>query len=151
MIRTTKPQKRRAAALVEFAFVAIISMLFLFGIFEYARFVFFLQVANNAAREGARFAVVHTGDGTTTTDIINQVNDRMANRQSELTGYTVTVTNVSPATGVAVGGTTWQDSAFSQAIMVRIQGQYRPILPSFLGLPSTINVDVKSMMTSETN
>ena len=151
MIRSTHPRKRGAAALVEFAFIAIVMVLFMFGIFEYARFVFFLQVVNNAAREGARFAVVHTGDGKTTQDVIDVVNDRMAGRSKELSGYTVTVNNVNPATGAIIANSTWTDSGFGNAINVRITGTYTPILPSFLRTAASINVDVSAMMSSETN
>lgn len=150
MIRKTTFRRRRGMAVVEFAIVASVTLLFLFGIFEYARFVFFMQVVSNAAREGARYAVVHTGDGTTATDIIAQVNDKMAGRQNELTGYTVTVNNVDPATGT-IKSTSWDNSALGEAIAVRVQGDYKPILPSFLGLPATITIDMTSMMASETN
>jgi Flp pilus assembly protein TadG len=63
MILRTKAGRatRRGVTVVEMAFVLGIALLLLFGIIEYARFVFFLHVAQNAAREGARFAVVRSG------------------------------------------------------------------------------------------
>src|SRR5829696_8647198 len=100
--------RRRGATVVEAAFVLPIMLLLLFGIFEYCRFVFLLQVCENAAREGARFAVARTGDGeTTTSDVQAYVTDRMSGRQNDLAGYTVTVQNVDPATGNAVSGSNW--------------------------------------------
>ena len=145
--------RRHGAALVEFAFVAAVTMLFFFAILEYARFVFLLQVAQNAAREGARMASAHTGDGTTTQDIINEVTARMAGRDKELAGYSVQVLNVDPATGTAIPNSAWNQAAFANgnAIMVRITGTYSPILPGLLLTRSSIPVQVTSTMGSEGN
>ncbi|MGK2850726.1 MAG: TadE/TadG family type IV pilus assembly protein [Candidatus Limnocylindrales bacterium] len=46
-------------ALVEFALVAPIFFLLLFGIIEAGRFILYYQTLNNATREGARYAIVH--------------------------------------------------------------------------------------------
>ena len=148
----TRPTtRRRAATLVEFAFVAIIALLFMFGIFEYARFVFLLQVTENAAREGARFAVVRTGDGTTKQDIIDEVTRRMAGRNKDLDGYNVEVFNVDPSNGTQVTGTQWTDASFGNSILLRITGDYHPVLPTFLRMPDPIPVRVTAMMNSEAN
>lgn len=53
---------RRGATLVEAAFVLPIFLLFVFGVFEYGRYLLVLQVSTNAAREGARWAAVHGSD-----------------------------------------------------------------------------------------
>lgn len=62
------PERRRAPrrsslatgqALVEFVLVAPIFFLLLFSIIEGGRFILYYQTLNNAAREGARYAVVH--------------------------------------------------------------------------------------------
>jgi len=157
--RTQRPAPRRATTMVEFAFIAIVMFLVLFGIFEYARFIFLLQVTDAAAREGARFAAAHTGDGTTSTDVINQVNYYMSGRDSELTGYTVTVTCVNPATGAQVplsgGGpgqyTAWNNAAFGQAIAVTITGNYSPILPGLLLTADPVPITRTVVMSSEAN
>lgn len=52
----------RGQALVEFAFVAPIFFLLLFGIIDFGRYVYYVQILNNAAREGARYAIVHGSD-----------------------------------------------------------------------------------------
>ncbi len=149
--RIARPARRSGAALVEFAFVASILVLLLFGIIEYARFVFLLQVAENAAREGARYAVVHTGDGTTQQQVIDKVNERMASRNKELTGYQVEVINVDPDTGAQVPNTAWNQSAFGSAIAVRITGNYKPILPGLIGTASSLPVRIQATMSSEAN
>jgi len=52
-------RRSRGQALVEFAFVAPIFFLLLFGIIDFGRYVYYVQILNNAAREGARYAIVH--------------------------------------------------------------------------------------------
>lgn len=49
----------RGQALVEFSLVAPIFFLVLFGIIDIGRYVYYVQILNNAAREGARYAIVH--------------------------------------------------------------------------------------------
>ena len=44
--------------MVEFALVAPIFFLLLFGIIEAGRFIFYYEMLNNATREGARYAIV---------------------------------------------------------------------------------------------
>lgn len=51
--------RSRGQALVEFAFVAPIFFLMLYAIIEFGRYVYMVQILNNAAREGARYAIVH--------------------------------------------------------------------------------------------
>ena len=151
--------RRSATTMVEFAFIAIILFTVLFGIFEYARFVFLLQVTDAAAREGARFASAHTGDGTTTQQVIDQVNYYMSGRNSELAGYTVTVTCVDPTTGnqIAIPNTTptqyvaWNNAAFGQVIAVKITGTYSPILPGLLLTSGSIPITRTVVMNSEAN
>ena len=55
------------ATTVEFAFVAVLLFLMLFGILEYGRFLFVYHLTTNAARDAARFAVVQTSGGVTLT------------------------------------------------------------------------------------
>ena len=50
---------RRGQALVEFALVVPVLFLLFLGIVETGRLVFYLHTLNNAAREGARYAIVH--------------------------------------------------------------------------------------------
>lgn len=144
-------RRRRGAAIVEAAFVLPIALLLLFGVFEYCRFIFFIQVAENAAREGARYAVARTGDGTTSTDITNLVLAKLAGRENELTSRAITVNYVDATTGTPITGSTWNDAPFSASIMVRITGNYSPMLSSFLKTSVTVPVQVTSIMGSEAN
>src|SRR6266850_1913352 len=54
--------RRRGQALVEFALVFPILMLFLFGIIVWGLGVFYQQQLQNAAREGARYAAIHSSE-----------------------------------------------------------------------------------------
>jgi len=49
----------RAQALVEFALVAPLCFLLIFAVIDFGRYVYYVQILNNAAREGARYAIVH--------------------------------------------------------------------------------------------
>ncbi|HSG85138.1 MAG TPA: TadE family protein [Candidatus Limnocylindrales bacterium] len=49
----------RGQALAEFALVAPIFFLLLFGVIEAGRFMFYYEVLNHATREGARYAIVN--------------------------------------------------------------------------------------------
>jgi Flp pilus assembly protein TadG len=55
--------RSRGQALVEFALVAPIFFLILFSIIDFGRYVYYVQILNNAAREGARYAIVHGSNG----------------------------------------------------------------------------------------
>jgi Flp pilus assembly protein TadG len=57
-------RKRRGAAVVEFAVVAPVFILLIFGMIEVGRAIMVEQILTNAAREGARIAVL---DSTTPT------------------------------------------------------------------------------------
>ena len=56
---TKRGRTSAGQALVEFALVAPIFFLLLFGIIEAGRFILFYEALNNATREGARYAIVH--------------------------------------------------------------------------------------------
>ncbi|HET9457880.1 MAG TPA: TadE/TadG family type IV pilus assembly protein [Candidatus Limnocylindrales bacterium] len=55
--------RSRGQALAEFVIVAPIFFLLLFAIIDFGRYVYYVQILNNAAREGARYAIVHGADG----------------------------------------------------------------------------------------
>ena len=52
--------RRRGVAMVEFALVMPVFLMFLFGIFEYARYLMMHQLLHNAARDAARWGVVRS-------------------------------------------------------------------------------------------
>lgn len=58
-------KRARGQALVEFAMVAPLFFMLLFGIVEVGRFIFYYEVLNNATREGARYAIVNGANSLT--------------------------------------------------------------------------------------
>lgn len=63
-------KNRRGAAAVEFAVVAPLFFLLVFGMIEFGRMVMIQQILTNASREGARVAVL---DGATTAEVTSAV------------------------------------------------------------------------------
>jgi Flp pilus assembly protein TadG len=84
---------RRGAAAVEFAIVAPVFFLLVFGMIEFGRMVMVQQVITNASREGARIAVL---DGTTGAEVLAAVDDYLS--PANLTGADVTVDPTEPST-----------------------------------------------------
>ena len=64
-VKTRKPRRsdRRGASVVEFAVVAPVFIVLVFGMIEFGRMIMVQQLLTNAAREGARTAVI--GDSNT--------------------------------------------------------------------------------------
>ena len=156
--------------------ISVVLFMFLFGILEYGRYLFMLHLTTNAARDAARFAVVHTGGGTmagepatvsladiqavATTGMFNgqAYGTGMCGMQGNITGYTVeayaipdssyylTTPDLSPT-----GKPAWDTAQFQQRIAVRISGNYQPILPGFLGMSTSSPFSVIVVCGSEAN
>lgn len=172
----SRRQGRRGATIVEFVFVAVLLFMMLFGILEYARFLFLYHLTNNAARDAARFASVHTGGGTMPGEPANITADDvklvwrtgvfnnthygvgMVGMENQITGWAVDVFAVPDADLYAptpnldpVGKPVWNTATFHQQIAVRVNGTYRPVLPNLIGLSSDIPFTVVVLVSSEAN
>ncbi len=129
-------------------------LMFLFGIFEYGRYVMTLQLLTNAAREGARYAQIHTQPvtvagatlGNATSDVTTVVNKALAGHT--LTGQSVAIF-ASTSTGTNAG--TWTNAQAGQSVCVEITGNYSVISSKFLNMPLTIPVTARAVMRSESN
>src|SRR3954469_22924930 len=72
---------RRGSVTVEMGLVLPLVLLFILGIFEYGRYLMTVQLFNNAAREGTRYAIAHlqpvvlggTTYGNATSDVTSHV------------------------------------------------------------------------------
>lgn len=84
-------KKRRGAAAVEFAVVAPIFLLLVFGMIEYGRMVMVQQILVNASREGARKAVL---DGSVNADVLSVVDQYLDS--GSIDGATITVVPTNP-------------------------------------------------------
>jgi len=128
-------RKQRGAAEVEFAVVAPVFVLLLFGMIEYGRMVMVQQMLTNATREGARRAVL---DGTTTNDVRTTVKDYLSSGGITVSDSDITV---SPDPTTASSG---------DAITVSLQIPFSSVswLPSPMFLGST-NMNAASVMRRE--
>ncbi len=86
-------KRRRGAAAVEFAFVAPIFFLLIFGMIEFGRMVMVQQVLTNASREGARLAVL---DGTSASEVNAAVDSYLQN--ARVHGADITIDPAEPNT-----------------------------------------------------
>ena len=113
--------RRRGVAAVEFALVAPVFFVLVFGMIEFGRMVMVQQILTNASREGARRAVL---DATTTDDVNTVVNDYLTS--ASIGGATVSVTPSPPSS-----------AAFGDAVTVTISVPFSSVswMPSpwFLG------------------
>jgi Flp pilus assembly protein TadG len=94
-LRRVLRRARRGASAVEFAIVAPIFVLFVFGMIEYGRMVMVQQVLTNATREGARLAVL---DGATRDEILDAVVDYCSSSRVGIDTSNVTLTPNDPDT-----------------------------------------------------
>ncbi|MBN9122466.1 MAG: pilus assembly protein [Planctomycetes bacterium] len=192
--RFRRPRRRRGMTIVESALVLSVFLLLLFGMFEYCRFLLVLHVSNNAAREGARYAVVNLdkpsdfdyndyvdANGTRYTNIQDYTKARLSGVKNTLetpaaytsqgpsaivacyavdpSGLAQTPPLVQPKKKAAVvpdpfikndpNRVPWNSAVFTEKIAVTVYGVYRPVLPTFLFMPQTIDVKVTALMGSE--
>ena len=144
----TKRNPRRGAHVVEFAAVVCVFLLLLFGILEYCRFVYVRQIMVNAAREGARYAVVNVDDTTIDTDTKNYVKQKMVGLDAKLKNYVCDIYEAD-ANGAKLGAAA--NAGFGEYVVVQIDADYEPVLPAFLFMGKTIKLRSKALMFSEAN
>ena len=101
-MRTPLRKNERGAALLETAITIPIILLISVGIFEFGRAYQTWQVLTNAAREGARIAVIN---GTSADQIRGAVKN-----YAKVGGLTVTDDQIALDQGVALGGNDWTGS-----------------------------------------
>ncbi len=90
-------RKRRGAAVVEFAIVAPLFFLLIFGMIEFGRVIMVQQIITNASREGARVAVLDPPPGgTSLPSVLSTVNNYLS--AANITGATITTVPTEPST-----------------------------------------------------
>lgn len=156
--------------------------MFVFGILEYGRYILVLHVTTNAAREGARHAVVRSnapeasnytvhpvgplpGEGTygpgrtvyKVPFVETYTKDRMGGLNGTIVSFTVRVFPCDTAqlydspcvVAPKLNSTSWSNASFSERIAVKIVGEYKPILPSFLFMSDSVPISTVALMGSE--
>jgi Flp pilus assembly protein TadG len=90
-----RSKNQEGAGLVEFAIVAPLLVILLFGLLEFGLSLYAKEALTNASREGARYGVVFSSPRKTTTEIRNKIQEYLTK-----SGFTDTATiNVSGAQG----------------------------------------------------
>lgn len=152
-VRSTRRGARHGAAAVEMAFVAIVFFLFLFGIIEYARFVFTMDIMDAAARTGARYAVANVRDGT---NLKSNTRQKVTTTLAGVVYVPTSSIDVDPwdfsSQAVLAGSPTPgpETAKFGQGIRVRVTAAYQPLLPVFVKNKVT-SITQTSIMTCESN
>lgn len=160
---------RCGALTVEVALVMGIFLMFLFGVFEYCRYLLMTHVAYNAVRDGARYAVVNVdkpsdfptvdyNDGSVTyLSIGNYVDSRMGGVKTMISSYAISVfpcdsaqlSASPPVVAPKPSFTSWNEAQFGERIAVRVTGTYTPALPSLLLMGTSIPLNITVTMGSE--
>ena len=79
LFKTKKEKREDGQAMVEFALILPVFLLILCGIIDFG-WIFYNQLSlNNACREGARYAVVNTAEGSDTQAIRNHIENLTTN------------------------------------------------------------------------
>lgn len=108
-------RKRRGAAAVEFAVVAPLFFLLIFGMIEFGRIIMVQQIITNASREGARVGVLDPPPGgTTRNDVLTKVNNYLS--AAKITGASTTITPTEPST-----------ATYGQSVTVTVQVPFNNI------------------------
>jgi Flp pilus assembly protein TadG len=145
-----RQRDRRGVTSLEVAISISLLLTLLLGVMDYGRLTMTKNLMDNAAREGARLAVVSTSaTGTSTTLTTSQI-------QSYVTGFlagqavnnlNVQVYQADPTTGANIGA--WSTAGLGANIGVQVDLDFKAICP--LVIPGTIHLTAKSMMRSEAN
>jgi Flp pilus assembly protein TadG len=150
-------EDRRGVALVETALVLVAAFIVTFAIYDYGRYFMLSQLVNNAAREGARQAVVNTNTQNTAM-IQNTVVQYLAGQTftdsagNAFSAADVVVTQVNPATGLPTSpDSNWYDASFGSTIKVQVNAKFTSLFPTFGFMPKTVNLQGTAVMSSEGN
>lgn len=87
--------RRFGTAAVEFAIVAPLFLLFIFGVVEFGRVMLAKNVVTNASREAARVAII---DGATSTQVTQVANDYCAASSMDVVEVLISPSDLSTAT-----------------------------------------------------
>lgn len=136
-------RKQRGAAAVEFAIVAPVFLLLVFGMIEYGRMVMVQQMLTNASREGARRAVL---DGSTEADVRDVVKDYLTPANIPVADSDITILIGDPAAAGSLS-----NAAFGEPIHIKVGINFGQVswLPSPMYLSSSTRMEAVSVMRKE--
>lgn len=163
MTREYALHDQHGQAMVEFALILPVFLLFFFGLTELGRAVWLYNTLSHVAREGSRFAIVLSqyrehGDqrcqsGNTSgsyTDLAayqgsDTVVGHALGRAVGLDPETLTIEVSSPLPGCSPLEGYWRDLPFT----VRASFPFQPLVADFLGVPATIQLAAEATMRAE--
>jgi Flp pilus assembly protein TadG len=139
-------RRRSGATIVEAALVLALFLMFLFGLFEYTRYLLVHQLLANAARDGVRYASTNvdksnsflTVDEGGKTNITTYVRGECKSADTWIDGFAVNVwpcdntqlmNMTTPVIQAKSGYTSWNQATFTERLALEITGTYRPVLP----------------------
>lgn len=138
--------RRRGAAAVEFAVVAPVFFLMIFGMIEFGRMVMVQQILTNASREGARLGVL---DNIVESDVVQTVVGYASSGRVNVTSGDVTVVAIDDVTGAEKP---YASSDYGDSIEVTVTvpfGQVSWLPSSFFG-NSNKDLTATTVMRRET-
>jgi len=147
-ITVRRRRLRSGATLVETALVLSLLVLFLFGIFEYSRYLLVSQMLANAARDGARYAATNMDKSSTFVTVDENGKDciqdyviqecKGADKWVDNFAVTAFPCDSSDTTGAYANPpvikpkasySSWNEASFTDRLAVKITATYRPVLP----------------------
>ncbi len=135
----TRPRAKRGMAMLEFVFILPVLLLVLFSIIEFGLLFGRWQTLTNAAREGARTAVVYRKD-CVVADVETEVRTIVKNYAASL-NIVLADPNITIA-GPCLGAGTQSSVQVDWPFVFRV-------VPGFSGLSPTINLVGNSVMRNE--
>jgi Flp pilus assembly protein TadG len=147
--------RRRAVTSVEMAMVSIPVFMMVYGILEYGRYLMVANLAQNAAREGARYASIQRSANQTSAQIATTTTQINTNAQNKMGFFgpgisvTASVYALDPTTFAEAGN--WNTATFLNPLKVKITGTYQPVAWKIMGISSTLPIFAQCAIGSEAN
>jgi Flp pilus assembly protein TadG len=158
--RATRRRDQRGAAAVEFALVAPLLLLLVFGVISYGYMLSFRQALSQGAAEGARAAAVsaYPAAADKETAALNAINDALSVNAYGVTCSAVAAGSPLKKDGVTVGTCSVTTAACESdptkdCVTVQLDYLYKdhPLLPNFPGvglvLPSHLSYDARARVS----
>ena len=142
------PARRPAAAVIEFAVVVPVLLMFVLGIIEYGRMLMVAQVTTNGSREGARYAVQAD---TTPSGVETYVKNYLKSASVPDDAVTTVAVEYQLADGTWAKATTLTTLAQGTSVRVRVEINFTKVswLPSTVFVPSGTLLKGTTVMRKE--
>jgi Flp pilus assembly protein TadG len=152
MMRARRPQER-GQTLAEFALIAPLLIVIVFGLVDMARAMQSYVTLQEAAREAARYAVTGRDDcaGPSTPTREDCIRETVRNRTSKLNNNSSVATSFRSWDFPAFADPPVEDSAGSQcdAVEVLVEYEYTPLTPVFSKLIGSVPISASERLLNE--